>query len=262
MTTHRIAGPAGSLSVVTALGREDALPVVFVHGLAGNASHWEAQLHHVSPARRAVAVELRGHGGSERPRDGDYSLEALAKDVAAAAQELKRFVLVGHSIGGGVALACAAAHASRVAGLMLVDPMSDARSTPPKDKEAYLAALMSDDYARFIREDWLDMAGKVPAIREKLLKDLDATAKETVVAIQRSRLSFDPVTALSRYPRPKLSLVLPDNDTPRSFHRLGNGFPHQVVKDSGHWIQLERPEEVNRALDAFLKLCETKLKGG
>lgn len=261
MTPRRIAGPAGGLTVIDVQEvSTDALPVVFVHGLAANASHWEAQLRHLSPSRRVVAVELRGHGGSEPPRDGDYSLEALAQDVAAAADVLGlgRFVLVGHSISGGVALACAAALPERVAGLLLVDPMSDSRHFPEAEKEAYIASLASDAYARVIREDWLSMAGEVPAVRERLLRDLDATPKETVVSIQRAHLYFDPVAALARYPGPKHSLVLPSNDTPRSFHRLGSGFPHQVLSGGGHWPQLERPEEVNGALEAFL----AKLRGG
>jgi pimeloyl-ACP methyl ester carboxylesterase len=261
VTPRRIAGPAGSLSVVDVPGAStDALPVVFVHGLAGNAAHWEAQLRHLAPSRRVVAVELRGHGGSEPPRDGDYSLEALAQDVATAAEVLGlgRFVLVGHSISGGVALACAAAWPERVAGLLLVDPMSDSRHFPEADKEAYIASLASDAYARVIREDWLGMVGAVPEVRERLLRDLDATPKEAVVGIQRAHLCFDPVTALARYPGPALSLVLPSNDTPHSFHRLGRGFPHQVLREGSHWVHLERPGDVNRALDDFL----VSLRGG
>jgi glutathione S-transferase len=235
-------------------GNESALAVVFVHGLAGNAGHWEAQLRHLSTSRRAVAIELRGHGGSAAPAKGDYALEALAEDVAAGvdALGLGRFVLVGHSIGGGVALAYAAAHPERVAGLFLVDPMSDARPLPAADKEAFLASLDSPAYAQVIRESWLEMAGEVPTVRERLLCDLEAMPRQVVVGIQRARMCFDPVTALARFPGPVFSLVLPTNDTPRSVHRLRAGIPHRVVPGTGHWVQLERPDDVDRALDEFL----------
>ena len=83
--------------------------VLFVHSLAGGAAHWEAQLEHLRGTRRAVAFDVRGHGGSDRPADGDYAIASLAGDVAAVADGLGLgpFVLVGHSMGGGVALSYA-----------------------------------------------------------------------------------------------------------------------------------------------------------
>ena len=51
----------------------------------------------------------------------------------------------------------------------------------------------------------------------------------------------------------KLSIVTPHNDMPFSLHRLGKGFPHRVVEGTGHWIQLDKPEEINRILDEFLE---------
>ena len=69
----------------------------------------------------------------------------------------------------------------------------------------------------------------------------------------RDIMQFDPDPALARYSGPKLSIVTPHNDTPSSLHRLGKGFPHHVVQDTGHWIQLDKPGEFNRILDKFLK---------
>ena len=127
MSPTQVTGPAGALEVDD--GGRGGLPVVLVHSLAGNSTHWTAQLEHLRRDRRAVALDLRGHGRSEPPKDGDYTIAAMAGDIAAVVDTLglDRFVLVGHSMGGGVALAYAGAHPDRVAGLVLVDPIGDGK---------------------------------------------------------------------------------------------------------------------------------------
>uniref|UniRef100_UPI003083F334 alpha/beta fold hydrolase n=1 Tax=Myxococcus vastator TaxID=2709664 RepID=UPI003083F334 len=56
-------------------GGVGGLPVVFVHSSAGNTTHWAAQLSHLRKRQRAVALDLRGHGKSELPRDGGFTVE-------------------------------------------------------------------------------------------------------------------------------------------------------------------------------------------
>ena len=78
MTT--IAGPAGQLHVDD--GGAGGLPVLLVHSYAGSSAHWKAQLAHLRRRRRALAMDLRGHGRSDAPASGDYSVPALAEDIA------------------------------------------------------------------------------------------------------------------------------------------------------------------------------------
>jgi pimeloyl-ACP methyl ester carboxylesterase len=255
--TTRVTGPAGALAVDDGGHRGErggALPVVFVHSLAGNLSQWAKQLEHLRPTRRAVAFDFRGHGQSERPKDGDYSITGMADDIAAVADTLglARFVLVGHSMGGGVALTYAGAHPERVAGLLLVDPIGDGKQIPAAETKSLLAKLDSN-YDTTIREYWAGIAGPDSAVRERLLADLRATPRETVVPAFRDVLQFDPDPALARFQGPLLSIVTPYNDQPFSLHRLGRGFPHRVVQGTGHWIQLDKPEEFNHLLDEFLE---------
>jgi pimeloyl-ACP methyl ester carboxylesterase len=227
---------------------------VFVHSLAGNADHWTAQLAHLRRTRRAVAFDARGHGRSEPPKKGDYTLASMAGDVAAVVDTLglDRFVLVGHSMGGGVALTYAGTHPGRVAGLALLDPISDGKQISAAEAKAYLTGFETD-YDSTSREYWATVAGPDSAIRQRLLADLAATPQEVVMQILRDIMRFDPDPALARYQGPKLSIVTPHNDMPFSLHRLGKGFPHRVVEDTGHWIHLDKPAEFNRLLDEFLE---------
>jgi pimeloyl-ACP methyl ester carboxylesterase len=88
---------------------------------------------------------------------------------------------------------------------------------------------------------------------------LDATPREVVVSAFGEGLRFDPDPWLRAYHGPILSVVTPYNDQPLSLHRLGKGFPHRVVSDTGHWIQLDAPDELNQIMDEFLKKSAARL---
>src|SRR5262252_4399842 len=108
MPTFTIPGGAGPLYVVD-LHEEsptpsNSLPIVFVHGMVGYTGFWNSALAACADRRRAVALDLRGHGNSGAPRHGAYDVESCANDVVAVldALDLERVVLVGHSYGAFV----------------------------------------------------------------------------------------------------------------------------------------------------------------
>jgi pimeloyl-ACP methyl ester carboxylesterase len=252
MSARTVPGPAGSLQVDD--GGRGAPAVLFVHSLAGNIGQWAQALEWTRGARRAVAFDLRGHGRSARPSGGGAaSIETLAGDVAAVADAcgLERFALVGHSLGGGVALAYAGAHPERVERLLLLDPIGDGTRMPAEEVQAFLDRLDSDAYTSTIESYWEAIAGPDPAVRERLLRDLRDTPRATVVAGLRAAMRFDPASAFSRYRGPTLAVVTPPNDAPFSLHQVGR-LPHRVVEGTGHWIQLDRPAEFGKILDGFL----------
>jgi pimeloyl-ACP methyl ester carboxylesterase len=250
--SRRIAGPAGKLAVDDG-GTGD--PVVFVHSLAGNTGHWSAQLEHLRKTRRAVALDLRGHGRSEAPGSGEYSMEAQAEDVGAVADglALERFALVGHSMGAGVALAYAGAHPERLTHLLVADPIGDGTQTPEAEVRPFLDALASPAYVETIEGYWSSIAGSDGAVLERLLHDLRETPRVTVVRGLDAVMAFDPKPALARFRGPTLAVVTPANDFPYSMHRLGTGLPHRVIAGTGHWLQIERPAEFNRILEGLLE---------
>jgi pimeloyl-ACP methyl ester carboxylesterase len=250
--SRRIAGPAGKLAVDDAGSGE---PVVFVHSLAGNIGQWAAQLEHVRKTRRAVAFDLRGHGSSEVPKNGDYIIEAQAADIGAVADALglERFALVGHSLGAGISLAYAGANPERVTHLLLADSIGDGTQTPEAEVRPFLEALETPAYVETIEGYWSSIAGSDGTLLERLLHDLRTTPREVVVGGLNATMVFDPKPALARYRGPTLAVVTPANDFPYSMHRLGGGLPHRVISGTGHWLQIERPAEFNRVLDRLLE---------
>jgi pimeloyl-ACP methyl ester carboxylesterase len=249
--TRRIAGPRGKLSLDDA-GNGPA--VVFLHSLAGNVGQWAAQVEHVRKSRRGVALDLRGHGRSEPPSDGQYRIEAQVSDVDAVADALglERFALVGHSFGAGVALEYAAARPARVTHLAVADPIGDGTQTPEEEIEPFLQALDSPAYTETIEGYWSSIAGSDGAVLERLLADLRATPRETVVRGLHAVMVYDPKPALARLRAPTLAVITPANDFPYSMHKLPPGLPSRVIEGTGHWLQIERPAEFNRILDQFL----------
>lgn len=231
------------------------VPVLFVHSLAGNTGQWAAQLAHLRPGRRAVALDVRGHGRSDPPGNRDYAIPSLAADVWAVADALglERAVLVGHSMGGTVAIAAAAARPERTVGLLLVDPNGDQRRLPADMVGELQAALESPAYAETIRTHWLRItAGGNPDVRDTVVRDLEQTPRATVVEIFRALSAFDPLPALARYRGPRLSLITALNETAIGLHRLVPDLLHRLVSGTGHWIQMDRPDAFNSLLDEFL----------
>jgi pimeloyl-ACP methyl ester carboxylesterase len=255
MTAIRIESTANSPALNVDDGGSGGLPVVFVHSLAGNTDHWSRQLEHLREDRRAVAIDLRGHGRSDSARDGNYSIEAMADDIesVAAALGLGRFILAGHSMGASASIEYTGRHPDAVAGLLLADPSGDARKIPAEQFAPFMAALESDSYASAIEDYWKVMlANSSPSVRERLMRDLRAMPKEIVIKVFGSSLQFDPITPLQRYPGKKLSVITHLNDTPISLHNLLPDLPHVSISGTGHWLQLDKPEEFNRIMDEFI----------
>ncbi len=96
-------------------------PIVCLHGLASNARWWDSVAGYLSPPHRVLAVDLRGHGLSDRPERG-YGFPEVTGDLTALISqlELSRPLVVGHSWGASVALWLAGA-LEDVAGVVCVD---------------------------------------------------------------------------------------------------------------------------------------------
>ncbi|MBD2702457.1 alpha/beta hydrolase [Spirosoma sp. BT702] len=99
------------------------LTLVFLHYFGGSALEWTNVMNQLANQYRCVAVDLRGHGDSAAP-PGDYSVNTMADDIMALLILLgiDTFVLIGHSMGGKVALAVASRQPTRLQNLLLLSP--------------------------------------------------------------------------------------------------------------------------------------------
>jgi pimeloyl-ACP methyl ester carboxylesterase len=255
-----IAGPSGNLFVRdSGEAAGGGLPVLFVHSLAGNGGQWALQLDHLRRRRHAVALDLRGHGDSDPAEDGAYDVPSLAADVGAVANHfaMRRCVLAGHSLGAAVAIHYAAEHPERVAGLLLVDPNGDQTRIPRGQLEPFLEGLRAEplgELEAYFRQ--LTAGGDRDAARW-VIEDLRLTHEDAIAAAVEAAADFAPLPALARYGGPRLSVISDANSLPYSLHHLLPDLPVQLVRGTGHWLMMDRPEVFNRILDDFLELVES-----
>lgn len=235
-------------------GRGDALPVLFVHGNGANLTQWSAQLEHLRSTRRAAAFDLRGMGQSAVPADGDYSLEAMARDVDAVANALgmRRFVLVGHSYGGAVVTMYAAKHPERVAGLVLADAAGNIK-LPPEQQQRFLDALRKNKDA--VVAAWFGpiLKGSSERVRKAVLDSVHNTPIDAFAGALGGLPKVDLTPLVAAYKGPRLAIAAADIESPASFHVQFPEVPVQKMTGTGHWLMMDKPEELNAILDEFLR---------
>jgi pimeloyl-ACP methyl ester carboxylesterase len=111
--------PAGALRFAVR-GPEDAPPLLLLHGLGDSLAGWSQLAGPLSRRHRLHLIDLPGHGLSHRPPDWKFS--TLLAGVAHYARELRDPILLGHSLGGWIALKLAAAQAVKPRRIVLVNP--------------------------------------------------------------------------------------------------------------------------------------------
>jgi pimeloyl-ACP methyl ester carboxylesterase len=250
-------------------------PVVLLHGLASNARIWDGVAPRlVASGLRVVALDQRGHGGSEQPDHG-YDFATVCRDLAAALAALgvNRPILVGHSWGANVALQYAAERAGAVAGLALVDGgLVAVGDRPGMTRELARRRLAPPRFAVPL-EDWLDRARRFGAgagrdgwVRDYLRAGVDVDDR----GVARSRFRFDNhmqvVDALhdqrpaALYPLARCPVLLcpagndPGGDKRDAVERALRLLPDARAtwfEDTMHDIPLQRPAELAAELARF-----------
>lgn len=129
----------GDLQVL-ARGPADAPPIVLIHCFTCALDWWDGVLPRLERSHRVVAIDLLGHGGSEKPRSG-YSIPNQADLVAEALGRLgvRHAEVVGHSLGGAVAVALAERSPGLVDRLVIID----SRSSPEEEGDLGLLAKLA-----------------------------------------------------------------------------------------------------------------------
>jgi pimeloyl-ACP methyl ester carboxylesterase len=103
-------------------GPRSGAPIVLIHRFAGSIHEWDAIVPELARSHHVIRTDLLGHGGSEKP-GGGYSIEGQARLIAAVLDKLgvRHALVVGHSMGGDVAIALATARRDLVQRLVLID---------------------------------------------------------------------------------------------------------------------------------------------
>jgi pimeloyl-ACP methyl ester carboxylesterase len=248
-----VEGGAGRLRVSDG-GAPGGVPVVFLHGLGSDLECWRAQLDHLRASRRAIAYDARGHGGSERARDGVYTIDALTDDLERVVAQLGigRFWLVGHSFSGTVVTNYAARHPERVAGLVYVDAVGDA-SSAPQDVKEYFRRKDADMSPAKLQQAYGEMLGPLarPATREHIFAAAARLDLPAFAALRSQLGDFHGAEALARYPGPKFAIEAEGSPNAAAASRLA-GVRRRTIANVSHWLMMDDPDALDAALDDVL----------
>ena len=245
------------VDVDTREDRTTGTPLVFVHGAGSSHLIWALQLREFSAEHRSIALDLSGHGKSGDV-EGDVSIEKnFAEEVAALVRhlELDCFILVGHSMGGGVVMSYVLKESVlKPKALVLVDTSSDL------DLSKLRAGLMketAEDRVFFFKSRLFNQYTETYQLKK--LDDEMRLANPLIMTRDLAACSkFDITDRIGEIDIPTFVLVGSDDDiiTPTMAAEFEKKFPRAdiaVVKDADHIPMVEQPEEFNRLFRKFVK---------
>jgi pyruvate dehydrogenase E2 component (dihydrolipoamide acetyltransferase) len=244
------------------LGSGDATPVVFIHGFGGDLNSWMFTQPALAEGRRAIAHDLPGHGGADKEVGaGDAEMFAAAVADTLAALGLDRVHLVGHSMGGAIALAVAARRPERVASLTLIATAGLGPEINGAFIDAYVRAgrrrEAQEALAMLVHDPALVSRGMIEeTLRYKRLDGV-AAALETIARawFPDGSQALDLRPALDALPLP-VQLIWGSDDRiiPRAHgDSLAGRLPVHIVDGVGHLPHMEKSGEVNRLIARFVE---------
>ncbi len=236
------ANPLVRLSAIDISPDRPQRTIVFIHGFGGYAGQWVYQLQKFSLENRVIALDLRGHGLSDKPTSG-YDMATSQADLEKAFEILKvksPFVLVGHSFGGALVTEYALNHPDKIESLVLMATAGEFKLNPFFRFGLNLPIPLLRLIGPFTRT-WLAAPPRAlkPFYHENLAKwvgwDKFAALQVPTLVVRGHRdLVFE---------RPlfeKVTEFIP-------------GAEEADIRTSGHLVMLERREAVDRALERFLE---------
>lgn len=240
------------------------IPVVFLHAHGMNRSMWDPQRQALRASHRIITYDLRGHGGSEKPSTG-YGREEEIKDLESLLDVAKtpKAHLVGLSRGACIALGFAAAHPERTASVIAMGAGFDLDRHLPDFAEQRIqtVAMLRGEGLRAAKEYWVSLPIFAPALENE----------EVASKIDQIMLSYTGTHWIDENPPRDSSLAdVASGISARALIVVGErdlagflacadelvekipGSRKEVVREAGHLISLEAPDETTAIIDAFL----------
>ena len=231
--------------------------LLFVHGWCCNHTYWRDQIPHFAKKHRVVGVDLRGHGESDKP-DEDYGIPAFVDDLAWLIKELHldKPVVIGHSMGGTIALNLARKHPELTSAIILVDspivPLPN-----PAMAEQLVAALQTPAYqdvaGAFVRG--MFNADSPPILVEEVISGMANAPQRVMYTALASTVSDESIIA-GTLPVP--ALFIRASTAYHSEDQVRERYPGigVITVPAPHFIQMEQPAATNNIISDFLDKLE------
>lgn len=237
-------------------GRGDEA-VVFIHGWTCDMSFWGGQWYTFSRLKRTILIDLPGHGKSDKPQI-TYSMDMFARAVKAVLDDaqVKRAVLVGHSMGTPVIRQFYRKYPKETAALVIVDGGLRAFGDK-KMMDAFIAPLRAPNYGesagRFV--DGMLTPVKSPKLREEIKTSMLSTPQH--VAVSAMEAMADPaIWGEDKIDVPVLAVLAKapfwPADNEKFYRSIAPDLDYQMWDGVSHFLMMEEPDKFNRTVVIFL----------
>ena len=255
-----VASADGVMIHYTVAGKGEPV-LVFVHGWCCDRTYWKDQVAAFDSTHKVVTIDLAGHGESGLNRS-NWTIEAFGGDVAAVVEklDLKKVILIGHSMGGAVDIEAARKLGDRVLGLVGVDTYQNVTSNFPQEQQKAFLQGMSADFVAFTQ----GFVGQLfppdadSTLKKKVMDDMASAPPEVGIGAMKALFEYDAVAALKEMPKPIYTInadMWPTNvEANRS---VMDFFEVDFMKGHGHFLHLEDPA----TFDSMLAVDIAKLNG-
>ena len=241
-------------STVTGTGSKT---VILVHGYTCDETTWTQQVPALAKQYRVATLDLPGHGKSDSPQDGKFSMDLFARAIEAVREEVKadRVVLVGHSMGTPVILRYAHLYPAHVLAMVFVDGLMP---LPPAQAAAAATQgnMMAGPNGRATREAMVKrffVAGTSQEVQTKVLNMMLGAPEATAVgAMNATREPAGQTTEIPTVPILGIYAGPSGIATEQAVHAAFPTVEYTSIPGTGHFLMLEKPEEFNRLLLGFL----------
>lgn len=240
------------------------LPLVFVHGFPLSRGAWGRQVDALKSSYRVIAPDLRGLGESEA-RPGTNSMDRAADDIYVLLRQLNTgpVVLIGHSMGGYVALAFAQKHAAMLRGLVLVGTKAGADTVEAATGRRATAEKVKTDGSNVVvsamAPKMLAASNTDTAMAQQVRGFMERSKPEGVIgSLLGMAERGDSTDFLSQIKVPTLVITGGDDTIipPTESEKLAKGIQGarlEIIPGAGHLVAFEKPEAFNRILRDWLK---------
>jgi pimeloyl-ACP methyl ester carboxylesterase len=240
--------------------------LVLIHGWSCDSNYWREQVPVFKRKYTIVTVDLAGHGGTDGARS-EWTMARFGQDVATALSAIpnQQLILVGHSMGGPVAIEAARLLKSRVIGIIGVDTFKTIGAPVPS--KAQVDAIVKPFEADFIGHtrslvtDHFFAKGADPVLAGKIAYDMSLSPPRIAVPALRATLEYDYAEPLGDVSVPIVAinsgLGEPTNEV--RIRKVLPKFHAVTLADDGHFLMLVDPARFNPALQAEI---DALLRGG